>query len=149
MNCELLVQLYILWALSRQHWLSNKKDIKEKIPQSRAKVVCSVPKKSRGMATLKHMNKSSSNQNKNNIRQRSGHLRRVCIHEPKIRMWFIYCISKTCSFKAHVRLARNVKALCAVNRIYTYFAFSEKLNWYNNSEKSLRSWATIFVTFRF
>ena len=36
----------------RQNWLNNKKDINKNIIQSSAKFVCSIPKKSRGMATL-------------------------------------------------------------------------------------------------
>ena len=49
----MFVQLHIICLLSCQNWLSNKKGIKKKnIPQSTAKFVCSVPKQTRGMATM-------------------------------------------------------------------------------------------------
>ena len=44
--------LKFLYALSRQNWLNNKKDIRKNIPQSRAKFNVVRTKKSRGMATL-------------------------------------------------------------------------------------------------
>ena len=46
--CVWLLQLHILCALSGQNWISNKKDInlRKSIFQSRAKFVCSIPKKS-------------------------------------------------------------------------------------------------------